>query len=301
MFFRNVTFFQFPASHDFSQLDALLPDAALKPVGALELSSRGFIAPTGQDDESLTQRQGDNLWLTVGSQDRMLPGSVVNDHLARKIAEVEEREGRKIGGRARKRLRDDLLHELLPRAFVRQRRTDALLFLDLGVLAVDTANRKTAEGVASEIRRALGSFPALPMNAEVAPRSVLTGWLAGEPLPEGLSLGWDCELRDPMDGGARVKCTAQEPHSDEIVKHLEAGKQCTQLALVLGERLAFTADENLVVRKLRFLEAAMESLESIERDDLKAELLARFALNAGELRVLLQLVRDAFKVREVAP
>ncbi|MBP8742140.1 MAG: recombination-associated protein RdgC, partial [Pseudoxanthomonas sp.] len=127
MFFRNLTFFRFPTTHDFSRLDELLPEAALKPVGPLELSSRGFISPFGRGEDLLSHRIGDAIWLAVGGEDKILPGSVVNDLLAQKVAELEEREGRKLGGRARKRLKDDLLHELLPRAFVKSSRTDALL------------------------------------------------------------------------------------------------------------------------------------------------------------------------------
>ena len=73
----------------------------------------------------------------------------------------------------------------------------------------------------SDVRQALGSFPALPLNAEVAPRSILTGWIAGDPLPDGLSLGDECELRDPVDHGAVIKCQHQELQSDEIAKHLD--------------------------------------------------------------------------------
>ena len=52
-----------------------------------------------------------------------------------------------------------------------------------GVIFVDTSSRKAAESVVSDIRHAIGSFPALPLNAEVAPRSILTSWIAGDPLP----------------------------------------------------------------------------------------------------------------------
>ena len=76
---------------------------------------------------------------------------------------------------------NDLITELLPRAFVRPVRSDALLDTTLGVIAVDTSSRKNAESVVSEIRRALGSFPALPVNAEVAPRAILTGWYRIDP------------------------------------------------------------------------------------------------------------------------
>lgn len=296
MFFRNLTFFRFPTTHDFSQLDALLPEAALKPVGPLELSSSGFISPFGRGEDVLSHRIGDAIWLSVGSENKILPGSVVNDLLAQKVAEIEDKEGRKLGGKARKRLKDDLLHELLPRAFVKSSRTDALLDLKHGFLAVDTSSRKSGEAVASEIRRAMGSFPAIPPNAEVAPRSVLTGWIAGETLPEGLSLGEECELKDAMDGGAVVKAQNQELVSDEIAKHLEAGKQVTKLALVLDDHVSFVLGEDLVVRKLKFLEGAVDQLESTERDDLRAELDARFALLSGEVRRLFLVLETALKI-----
>ncbi|KAF1689457.1 recombination-associated protein RdgC [Pseudoxanthomonas koreensis] len=296
MFFKNLSFFRFPTTHDFSQLDALLPEAALKPVGPLELSSAGFISPFGRGEEALSHRIGDAIWLTVGSENKILPGSVVNDLLAQKVAEIEDREGRKLGGKARKRLKDDLLHELLPRAFVKSSRTDALLDLEHGFLAVDSSSRKSAEAVASEIRRALGSFPAIPPNAEVAPRSILTAWIAGEPLPDGLALGEECELKDAMDGGAVVKAQNQELVSDEIAKHLEAGKQVTKLALNLDDHLSFVLGEDLVVRKLKFLEGAVDQLESTEREDLRAELDARFALLAGEVRRLFLVLESSLKL-----
>ncbi len=297
MFFRNLTLFRFPTTLDFSDIDKLLPEALLKPVGPLEMTSRGFISPFGRDEqEVLSHRQGDFLWLTVGGEDKILPGSVVNDLLARKVAEIEEKEGRKPGGKARKRLKDDLIHELLPRAFVKSSRTDAMLDLQHGYVAVDTSSRKTGENVMSEIRGLLGSFPALPLNAEVAPRSILTGWIAGEPLPEGLSLGEECEMKDPIEGGAVVKCQHQELRCEEIDKHLEAGKQVTKLALVLDDHVSFVLGDDLGVRKLKFLDGALDQLENADQDGVRAELDARFALMSAEVRRLFLLLEDALKL-----
>ena len=296
MFFRNLTLFRFPASLDLTDLDDHLAECALKPVGGLDLSSRGFVSPFGRDGEALSHRIGDALWLTVGGEDKLLPSAVVNDLLGKKLAEVEEKEGRKLGGRARKRMKEDLIAELLPRAFVRPSRTDAMLDLEHGLCIVDTSSRKNAEAVASEVRRALGSFPALPLNAEVAPRAVLTGWIAGDPLPPGLALGEECELKDAADGGAVVKCQHQELQGDEIGKHLEAGKQVTRLALTLDDHLSFVLGEDLVVRKLKFLDGAVEQLESSEREDVRAELDARFALMAGELKRLFEVLEPALKL-----
>ncbi|HKN78537.1 MAG TPA: recombination-associated protein RdgC [Lysobacter sp.] len=299
MFFRNLTLFRFPTSLDLTEIENRLAECALKPVGALELSSRGFISPFGRDGESLSHKISDAIWLSVGSEEKILPGAVVNDLLARKLEEIERKEGRKPGGRARKRLKEDLVHELLPRAFVRPGRTDALLDLSHGLCVVDSSSRKAAENVVSEIRHALGSFPALPVNAEVAPRSILTGWVAGEPLPEGLTIGDECELKDAADKGAVVKCQRQELQSDEIAKHLESGKQVTRLALTLDDHVSFVLGEDLVVRKFKLLEGAVDALESTERDDVRAELDARFALMAGEAKRLFNVLEPALKISRV--
>jgi recombination associated protein RdgC len=296
MFFRNLTLFRFPTSLDFSQLDELLPEMQLKPVGALELSSRGFMSPFGRNEPELSHRIGEAIWLTVGGEDKILPSAVVNDLLGKKLAEIEEKEGRKPGGRTRKRIKEDLVHELLPRAFVKPSRTDALIDLEHGFVAVDSSSRKNSEEFVSQIRGALGSFPALPLNAEVAPRNILTGWIAGEPLPDGLALGEECELKDAMEGGAVVKCQNQDLQGDEIAKHLEAGKQVTRLALTLDDHLSFVLGEDLVVRKLKFLEGAVDQLENTEREDLRAELDARFALMSGEVKRLFSVLEAALKL-----
>ena len=296
MFFRNLTLFRFPTSLDLTDLDTQLATCALKPVGPLELSSRGFVPPMGQHHEGLEHAMDGTRWLTVGGEDKLLPGAVVNDLLQKKLAAIEEQEGRRPGGRTRKRLKEDLVTELLPRAFVRPVRTDALLDTKLGVIVVDTSSRKNAETVVSEVRRALGSFPALPINAEVAPRAILTGWIAGDALPEGLSLGDECELRDPSDSGAVVKVQRMELSGEEITKHLEAGKQVTRLALVLDDHVSFVLGEDLVIRKFKLLDGAVDQLESSEREDVRAEMEARFALMAGEFRRLFLVLEAALKL-----
>ncbi len=297
MFFRNLTFFRFPTTlaKTLDDLDARLEECKLKPVGPSELMSRGFISPFGRDGATMSHRVGDAIWITLGGEDRLLPSAVINDQLGRKLAEIEEKEGRRLGGRARKRLKEDIVLELLPRAFVRPVRCSATLDLEHGFIAVDTSSRKTAENLVSELRHALGSFPALPLNAEASVRAILTGWLAGEPLPPGLSLGDECELKDPVDGGAVVRCSRHELQVDEIRQHLEAGKQVTRLALVLDDHVGFVLGEDLVLRKLKFLDGAVDQLEGTEADGVAAELDARFALMSGELKRLFAVLEPALK------
>lgn len=289
MLFKNLTLFRFPSSlrDALEKLDERLPEHALKPLGALELSTRGFVSPFGRGEEDLMHRVGDCILLSLGGEDKLLPSSVVNEALSQKLDEMREREGRSPGGRERKRLKDEVLTDLLPRAFSRPSRLAGYLDLGLGWLVIDTSSRKSAEGFVTALREALGSFPALPVNAEASLRALLTGWIGGEPMPDGFMLGEECELRDPVDSGAVVKCKNQELDSDEIREHLKAGKQGFQLGVTFEDRLGFTLAEDLVIRKLKFLETATEDLEQDNRDSVRAEIDATFALMTGELKRLL--------------
>lgn len=49
MFFRNLTFFRYPSSINaaLETLEDRLAEHPLKPVGPLELGSRGFVPPMG--------------------------------------------------------------------------------------------------------------------------------------------------------------------------------------------------------------------------------------------------------------
>jgi recombination associated protein RdgC len=301
MLFRHLTLFRFPRSlrSGLEAIETNLPDAALKPVGPLELSSRGFVSPFGRNEEALSHRVGNCLLLTLGGEDRLLPTAVVNEALAKRVAQVQEREGRMLGGRERKRLKDEVLTDLLPRAFVRPSRTNAYLDLDRGWLVVDTSSRKTAEAMTTALREALGSFPALPANAESSPRALLTAWIAGEDVPDGFVVGNECELRDPVEQGAIVKCRRQELDGEEIAEMLKAGKQGYQLELTYEDRLSFVLGEDLVIRKLKFLETATESLQNDERDSLRAEIDAVFALMSGELGQLLDRLEGVMLLSQV--
>ncbi len=301
MFFRNLTFFRFPQSFALrpSFLDELA-ECALKPVGSLEFQSRGFVSPFGAGGEFLANRIGDCIWLTLGGEDKILPAAVINGELSKRLRAVEEAEGRRLGGRARKRLKEDVVHELLPKALVKPSRLNAYLDLRRGFIAIDTASRKQAEGFVTELRHALGSFPALPLNAEVSPRALLTGWIGGETLPVGLDLGEECDLKDPVDGGATAKLQHQELLGDEIRQHLESGKQVSRLGLTFGDgvtfAMGFVLGEDLVARKVKLFDGAIESLENVERDSLNAELDARFALFSGEVGRLFDVLEVTFKL-----
>ena len=297
MFFRNLTLFRFsPAvADDLKRLDEVLGEHRLRPCGPLEMFTKGFVPPVGRGEEApLTHAMKHCTWLAVGGEDKLLPAAVVNDELQRKVRKIAEEEGRKVGGRERKRLKEDLLTELLPRAFVRSSRLSAYVDTKHGWLVLDTSSRKSAENALTQIREALGSFPAVPLAPEEGPRVLMTDWLANGTLPAGLALGDEVELRDPASAtGAIAKCRRQDLDAEEVKEHLRNGKQVFQLGLVFDERISFVLGEDLIVRKLKFLDVVMDELGD-SHEDAAAEADAGFALLTLELERLLAKLEEWF-------
>ncbi len=296
MWFRNLTLFRFSKSSakSLKTLEAKLDDHRLRPCGPIELATQGFISPYGRDEETMLHEVGHFRLMTSAREDKLLPSSVVNEELRARLQKIAEKEGRPVRSKERKRLKDEVLTDLLPRAFVRLSKLSAYLDTENGWMAIDTASRKAAEGSVSLLREALGSFPAALLAAEESPKALMTDWLARGKLPAGLALGDECELRDSAEAGAIVRCRRQDLETDEIREHLKSGKQVSQLGLVFNERLSFTLDEELVVRKLRFLDLVQNELGDVDRESAAAELDACFALMTLELDQLFQRLEEWF-------
>lgn len=295
--FRNLTLFRFSESVGKSlanrpEFGAALASNPLRDCGPLESFTCGFVSPYGPASDSLTLSINGATFFTIGKQEKLLPAAVLNEAVSKRIRDSAESNGRPLGLRARKRIKAEVLDQLLPRAFVRPSRINGYMDTGAGWVVLDTASRKAAETVLTQLRHALGSFPALPLITDNAPRILLTQWLAHDTLPDGFEFGDECELRDPT-GGAIAKCSRQQVENNEVKEHLRSGKQVFRLGLVYRDRLSFVLDDALVLRKLRLLDIAMENLEQ-ECEDATAELQARMALMAGELHPLLSAIASVF-------
>jgi len=303
MYFRNLTLFRFPAGIEkrFKKLDGVLAEHELRPCGPLELQTRGWVSPYGRNEAMFALEQGGYTLMALGGEDKLLPTSVINQHIAEKVEELEGQRGRPVGARERRKLKDDALTELLPRALARPSRLGGYLDVANGWLVVDSSSRKAAEGFVTALRNAVGSFPAVGLEPEESPRALMTEWMIDAKLPEGFALGDECELKDPADRGAIVRCRRQDLTADEMREHLSSGKQVTQLALTFEERMRFVLDDTLTVRKFKLLDIATEQLEKGDRDSARAELDARFILMSGEVARLLHAIETTFGVPRPHP
>lgn len=300
--FKNVRLFKLddPAAVELDQLERQLAGRRFRPCGPLETATMGWVPPLGEDGGALAHEGGECVLVCARRQERMLPAAVVAETLDEKIAAIEDREARTVGRKERRQLKDEVLLDLLPRAFTRSRRACAYLDRQTGWLLVDAASASAAEDLVDLLRATLGSLPVHPPRPPQPPEMLLTRWVTTGELPPGLTLGDECELRDARDDKVVARCRGHDLAGEEVATHLRAGKQVTQLALDWRESLAFVLQEDLSLKRLRFADELLEEGMDAGLEDEAARLDAEFILMTGELRALLACLEEAFLPAEAA-
>lgn len=297
MWFRNLRFYRLlePMSATDAQLhDLLLPHAA-RDAGALETHSIGWVSPLGRRASQLAVEVSGAVMICSRRVDKVLPNGVVNDRLEERVAELEEREGREVKRRERGELREAVIAELLPRAFVQSSQTFAWIDRATGWVVVDAASERRAEELIEKLRESLGSFRVRPIAVRESPSRVMTNWLGGEQADMGNYRLLDtCELRDPGESGGVVRCRNLDLVSDEIRVHLENDKQAVKLGLEWSERMEFLLSEDLSVKRLRFSDQVQEEADQHADEDAAMRFMTEFNLMVLEMRRFLPELAAAF-------
>lgn len=296
--FKNARLFRLGSAFKLSaaELEARLATRRFRPCGPVETATLGWSTPLGEETAALVHSVGGCLLLCARKQERLLPSAAVAEAVDERVAEIESGEAREVGRAERRRLKEQIVTEMLPRAFTRSRRT--LLYVDTvaGWLVADAGSEKQAEDVVSLLRETLESLPAKPPTPAVAPAAVLTGWLLSGEAPADFVPADACELRDAQEGGGVIRCSGQDLGSEEILNHLRAGKQTVKLALDWDERLSFVLADDLSLKRLRVGDELLEEID--EGSDPAVLLDAQFAIMALQLRELIARLDELF---ELAP
>lgn len=301
MWFRNLLLYRFSQTVPFdeAELIAALEQKLARPCGSQETHTLGWTTPFGKHSENSVQ-VADGYWLiALRKEERILPGSVVRDSLAEKVDEIEARDARKVYKKERDTLKDEIVMSLLPRAFTRTQTTLACIAPSEGWMAVDTSSAKRAEDLLSLLRECAGSLPVRPMTVKIAPGACMTDWVRTGQAPEGLAIGDECELRDTTEEGGVIRCKRQDLSSDEIQQHLTAGKQVSQLALQWQEKISFTLDDKLSVKRLRFEDLLTDEADDQGGDDMASQLDASFTIMAKSLSELIPALTSALGGEEI--
>lgn len=273
------------------ELAKMLAEVPLVKPSNEEIHRAGFV---NSYEQSLVFEVDGALFITMGTWERKLPMPAIRAEIEERCEKMEKATGIPVYGRKRREVRHQVIQEHLPHVLPTPGRVHAIIDPPSRRVYVEASSHNKAEGVISMVRKALGSFPVVPVTAGGTPAAmVMTNAVANNQVPDGLVAGHSITLEQRPSKVTAVNVTLE---GEALRSLLSDGYQVTRAELYYGDRVEFTLDDDLVIRKLKFLEAAMSDsnlMDRAEKDGLHA---ANSFLAIKELRSISAILNDWFSV-----
>ncbi|OOF40660.1 recombination-associated protein RdgC [Rodentibacter mrazii] len=293
--FKNAIIYRLTKSlaWDLTQLQNQLSDCAYVPCGQQDMSKFGWASPL-QGSNLLHFSVGKQILLVAQKEEKILPAQVIDSELNKRIATLEEKEQRKLKKTEKQILKDDVVMNLLPRAFSKNQHTALWIDTEQNLIYVDSASHKRAEDTLALLRKSLGSLPVVPLAFANEPSTVMTNWIAQNSLPDWLIALEEAELFGYLENSV-IRCKKQPLENEEILALLQDDKKVVRkLALEWEDTLSFVFNEDCTLKRLKFADVVREKNDDILKEDFAQRFDADFVLMTGILTKLTQHLLDEF-------
>ena len=278
----------------FETLSEAMSRAVFRPCGPTERRTSGWVPPRGVEYGPLLETVAGQWLMTLMSESRQLPASAVRAELDLRLDAVEAQIGRRPRGKAKREMKEQVEHELLPRAFTRKSAVTVWIDPRSRMLVLGTPSVKVADLVVAELLTVFGDhLPLAPLDTTQSPAGAMAAWLASRQAPAGFSIDLECELRQADDSRATVKYTRHTLDTDEVALHLQQGKMPAYLAMTWADRVSFVLTDDLKIKRVKFLDVESAADTGTAGDGQDDAFDANAALATGELSQLMGDLLDA--------
>jgi len=288
-----------------ADIETRLDSARFTECGPTQPESAGWVEPRGEKQGVLLESVGGQLILKLCTETKAVPGGVVKDQLNARLEKIEAQTGRRPKGKASREIKEEIVHELLPRAFPKRSTTLVWIDLQARLVLIGAASSKKADSVVTRLVELFGGLRLSPLQTALSPATAMSAWLSEKQAPPGFSIDRECELKQPDSEKAAVRYARHTLDIDEVGEHIKQGKLPTQLALTWNSRVSFVLTEALTVKKIKLLDVVLENTSpAAGGDNADSGFDADVAITTGELRLLLPDLVDALGgplVRDAVP
>lgn len=305
MWFRNAVIYTLTRnfSLNLDTIEKSLRDFSF-PTGTLEVVKRsGFVNPALHDvgqstgeSAPLFHRCGHYTAITIKHEKKKLPAKVVKAELRKTIAEIENRESRKVRGKEKRTIKEELLVRLTKRAFTEESETH-LMFIKNQYLVVDANSHTQAESAIAFLRKAIGSLPCVPLVSEKHVETELSRWVVdGE--PAGFCLDGTMTLSSICAGEpVTIKYKNEDKSSEQVISYLKNSMVVSEAQFDYQNQLTCRLNDAFALKNCRFSDELKDQNSDIPREDQLARFDADFLLMSDTLSNLIEDIRSAFSTK----
>ncbi|HHR6395053.1 TPA: recombination-associated protein RdgC [Providencia alcalifaciens] len=290
-FFKNAIVYRMTSDIQISsdELETQLKNLEFSPCGSQDMMKVGWTNPI-KTGEALTHSVGNQILIVAKREEKILPTDVIKKELQAKIDKLEAEQGRRLKKTEKDSLKDEVVQDLLPRAFSKESTVSVWIDNDNQRIIVDASSAKRAEDTLALLRKTLGSLPVVPLTMKTPIELTLTDWLRDGVIPQGFNLTDEAELKAMLAEGGIARFKKQDLVSDEIASHIEAGKLVTKLSLDWNDTIQFTLCDDCSLKKIKFSDMLKAQNDDIDIEDIAQRFDADFVLLTSEMTRLIDAV-----------
>lgn len=290
--FKNAMAYRLTSKIDLSKIEEALQTEKFTPCEKSDYSRFGWSEPL-HDTGLLAYQVSGHILLVSCKEEKNIPAYAVNRKLAERLAELEEKEERKLKKLEKQALKDAVISEMLPHAFSKFTYTAIWIDTNKGLVFVDSLSAKKTEDSLALLRKSLGSLPVVPLAFNYDISAVMTDWLSNNNAPEWATLLEDCKLKD-FTADNEITIKRQDLDNEEILNLIEHGNSVVSLAIQRENHLSFVLNQDGTLGKIKFEDDIIERNDDILKEDYQQRFDADFILMVKELSQLFELLAAEF-------
>lgn len=288
IWFKNTIIYQLNDLNFLNQPDQfneVLAKVLFKACAPSDKEQSGFVAPFPDNAEHLFFESNEHFLLRFKKETKLLPPAVLKQHWLEKIQHIEAGGDKKLNKAEKLEIKEQLLLELLPKAFSKLSYSWIWIDKTEQKLIIDTTSFNHAELILATLRKALGSLSAIPFNTNVVIEQKMKDWVLNPETLNGFELGDEAKLVDQLENVGIIQVRKQELIHDEITIFLKQGKWISQLQLIQKDQVSFILHHDFTLKRLQFTSELIET----NRDYLPAEKVNR---DKADFILMTQILRQ---------
>ena len=289
MWFKNMQIFQLeqPTNYDPAALEEELKQLMFQPCAKSLPVSFGWVPPLGDEEAPLVHAESGHMIFCMHVEEKLLPPAVLREEHAERVREIETRQDRKLYRDEKQRLKEEMYHTLLSRAFSKHSKIYAYIDTKAGYLILDTTTKARVEQFLGLFTKCVTSHSIFTPEVQ-SPTVLMTNWLKEQRCPAGLTMAYNCALQNADNELSTARFTHQDLLGDGVQKFLSQGAQVTQMTFIWRDQVQFTLKNNFSIGSLKFLDGVLDQRNDYNSETAEERFATDFTIMAETLHHLLQ-------------
>lgn len=266
MWFKQVQLFQL------SETVAYAPEALAEKLQPMAFApclpsfpiSVGWASPFDEENAPLVHAANGFIMLCMQVEEKILPATVIRQELMLKVKRIEKLEDRKVRAKDKMSLKDEVIMDLLPRAFTKITKLYAYIDTKTNRLVLGTTNQAKTDQFITLFKRSFSEgFHAYDLK-KLSP--IITSWVKDKKNPMIFSVEDSCMMQDPNQQTRIIRCQNQDLFANSVQAFIKEGCEIKNIALCWHDRVNFVLADDFTLRSIQFMDEVVAAAKEIDAE-----------------------------------